>query len=413
MADVSHEGVHFSAQRAKPSHEVAANEPSRSRYPGVPALNASPQVAGVHSEVWMRALGHAIDHSLQSSKTHERSAGPPLFGLFWTRGRRGLRLATAPMSSVSISEFLAQSPELIRAQLPAFLSGYIAPDSDHGEVVQRSIERALESVSSQEWADLLELYGSLGQDYGSQPSHPLARELLLAFVQPLIGEGSDLTGLEHLDAAMAAIHAGRRVLLICNHLSYADTICTYGLLERMGRLDALGRLCTVAGPKVYADPMRRMGIAGGHSISVAQSSRLATNEVVLSPRESVKIARRCFNDAASEMDQGQLVLLYPEGTRSRTGHQGPFFRGVARWVTIDGVLLLPLGQWGGETIDRLSDDWMRPGVVCGRFGPLLDTRALVGEQGMSREAVLEACHEAVAALLPPNYGPVAEAPRLV
>jgi len=317
------------------------------------------------------------------------------------------------MSSTTIQQFLSQPRESIRGQLPRFLSGYIAPDSGGCEAVERSIRGALETVSDAEWLSLLSLFASLGQDYGSQPHHLLARELLLSFVQPLIGEGSGLEGLEHLDAAMDAIEAGLRVMLICNHLSYADTICTYGLLQRAGRNTAVDRLCTVAGPKVYADPMRRMGIAGGHSIRVAQSSRLMTNEVDLSPREIVRIARRCFEDAVCEMDGGQLVLLYPEGTRSRTGHLGPFFRGVARWVTLDDVLLLPLGQWGGESIDRLDDDWMRPGFVQGCFGPLLDTRVLVGERALSRDEVLEAAHDAVATLLPPEYGPQSGAPKLV
>jgi len=312
-----------------------------------------------------------------------------------------------------MKEFLALPSEAIRAQLPRFLGSYIAPESGGRGAVERSIEEAVGSFSDVEWSELFSLYVGLGKDYGSQPSNPLALQLMVHFARPLIREGSGLDGLEHLDAASDAIAQGRRVMLLCNHLSYADTVCTYGLLDLAGRSAVLGALCTVAGPKVYADPMRRMGIAGGHSIRVAQSSRLLTNEAGLSPREIVRIAHRCFDDAAREMDAGQLVMLYPEGTRSRTGRLGPFFRGVARWVTIDGVMLLPLGMWGTETIDLLEDDWMRPGVVRGRFGPLLDSRVLVEKRGLTREGVLEVAHDAVAALLPQEYGPDSDVPKLV
>jgi 1-acyl-sn-glycerol-3-phosphate acyltransferase len=201
-------------------------------------------------------------------------------------------------------------------------------------------------------------------------------------------------------------------MLICNHLGYADTICTRGLIQRADRAGVMERLCPVAGPKVYLDPLRRMGVASSPSIRVAQSSQLASNAAELSPREVALIARRCLDDAGNEMDQGRIILLYPEGTRSRSGHMGPFLRAVARWLTIEGVLLLPLGQWGSEVIDRVGDDYIRSGTVHCRFGPLLDSRALT-DSGLSRIEVAAAAHEAVAALLPESYRPNPESDRVV
>jgi 1-acyl-sn-glycerol-3-phosphate acyltransferase len=299
----------------------------------------------------------------------------------------------------------------IRAGLAAFLGEYVAPACGRRGAVEESVDRVSMAASQDDWVSLLKMFKTLAGDFGPQPGHRLASDLLLAFVAPLLNPDSSLDGLEHLDRALAASDSGQRVMLICNHLSYADTICTRGLLQRADRGELMGRLCPVAGPKVYLDPIRRMGVASSPSIRVAQSSQLASNVAEFSPREVALIARQCLADAGLQMDQRRIVLLYPEGTRSRSGHMGPFLKAVARWLTIDGVLLLPMGQWGGEVVDRVEDDYIRPGTVHGRFGPLLDSKALE-EQGLRRTEVAARAHEAVAALLPEAYAPDPDAPRL-
>jgi 1-acyl-sn-glycerol-3-phosphate acyltransferase len=103
------------------------------------------------------------------------------------------------------------------------------------------------------------------------------------------------------------------------------------------------------------------------------------------------------------MDRGRLVLLYPEGTRSRSGRLQPFLRATARWLSIDGLLLVPVVVWGGEKLYGLEDDRMRPATAHGRIGPPLDTRDLVGARGMGRDEVLAAAHAALQALLPEEY----------
>jgi len=314
--------------------------------------------------------------------------------------------------SEKLVAFLSQSLEESRLGLAPFLGDYVGPDCERREAVEASVARTTAATSDAEWAELLSMFENLAQDFGPQPGHKLASDLLLAFVGPLLNSNSTLSGIEYLDEAMRASDSGRRVMLICNHLGYADTICTRGLLKRADRGGVMERLCPVAGPKVYLDPIRRMGVASSPSIRVAQSSQLASNAAELSPREVALIARRCLEDAGNEMDHGRIVLLYPEGTRSRSGHMGPFLRAVARWLTIDGVLLLPLGQWGSEVIDRVEDDYIRSGTVHCRFGPVLDSRALT-ESGLSRIEVAARAHEAVAKLLPESYRPHPESERVV
>jgi len=313
------------------------------------------------------------------------------------------------MTSQRLEAFLSLSQREIRAGLATFLGDYVGPGCGRRAAVEESVNRLSMGASEGDWRSLLQMFEALAGDFGPQPGHKLASDLLLAFVGPLLEQDSTLDGLEYLDQALAASDSGQRVMLICNHLSYADTICTRGLLQRSHRDEVMARLCPVAGPKVYLDPLRRMGVASSPSIRVAQSSQLASNAAEFSPREVALIARQCLADAGAQMDQGRIVLLYPEGTRSRSGHMGPFLKAVARWLTIDGVLLLPLGQWGGEVVDRVEDDYIRPGTVHARFGPLLDSKALE-EQGLRRTDVAARAHEAVAALLPEAYAPDPDAP---
>jgi len=316
------------------------------------------------------------------------------------------------MSGEDHSTFLSRPQAEIQAGLGAFLGQYVGPECDRRGDVEESVNRVSSSASDQDWASLLDMFGGLAKEFGPQPGHSLASDLLLAFVAPLLKPDCSLSGIEHLDEAIAASDSGRRLMLICNHLSYADTICTRGLLQGADRGHVLRRLCPVAGPKVYLDPLRRMGVASSPSIRDAQSSQLASNAAEFSPREVALIARRCLEDAGREMDHGRIILLYPEGTRSRSGQMGPFLKAVARWLTIDGVLLLPLGQWGGEVVDRVEDDYIRPGTVHGCFGPMLDS-AVLAAQGLNRTEVAAVAHEAVGKLLPEKYQPDPTLPRLV
>ena len=156
--------------------------------------------------------------------------------------------------------------------------------------------------------------------------------------------------------------------------------------------------------------MRRLAVAGIHSIKVGQSSRLSTNEVELSPREVMRISRAAMTRAEELMDEGHLVLIYPEGTRSRTGHLEPFLRATNRWLSLKDVVLVPLAIWGSENLYVLDSDQMRASACHASFGPLLDTRELRKEQGMDRDGILGAAHGALAQLLPEDYRPLPESP---
>lgn len=286
--------------------------------------------------------------------------------------------------------FLSQPRDVLIEPLCTLLQGYVHPDGDTPAQVHKRLAAVLRATSDEDWADYLAYLATLGADWGRNDAHAVGRKMTDALLQPLLDEESRLEGVQHLDAALAT---GRRVLLVGNHLSYVDPTAVWALLGREGRQDLGDRLTAVAGPKVYeGEPMRLMGASANHTIKVAQSSEVTDSN--LSPREMVRLARASMRLASDLMEQGRVVLIYPEGTRSRTGALGPFLKAVGRWLTMDGVLLVPLGLTGTDRIYTLEDDRLRRTTVRARFGPKLDPM----EYG--RNGVVAAAREAVRALLP-------------
>jgi 1-acyl-sn-glycerol-3-phosphate acyltransferase len=309
------------------------------------------------------------------------------------------------LHTVSVAEFIALPVQKIIDALPRFLASYVIPDPDVQQAVIAEIAQLQTTAPRAEWEALVAHLKTLGEDYGFYHRDALAEKVAEGYMIPLLEDSSTIAGLEFLDQAVALADSGRRVMIVGNHLSYADTMALRSLLSRRGRHDAVSRLTAVAGPKVYAEPMRRLAVAGIHSIKVAQSSTLSTNEQEpMSPRELVRISRSCMRQAEESMDVGRFVLIYPEGTRSRDTRLQPFVRATNRWLTLPDVVLLPIALWGTEALYLLDSDQMRPAECHAEVGAPIDTAALKAG-GAGRDEIMQVAHAAIAAMLPAEYQP--------
>ena len=314
------------------------------------------------------------------------------------------------LHTMSVAQFLGLSLDRIIDGLPRFLASYVIPDPEVQKGVIDAISPLQTGSSREEWAALVEHMQTLGESYGFYARDALAEKIAEGYMVPLLEASSTISGVENLDRAVELADSGRRVMIVGNHLSYADTMSLRSMLSRRGRYDAVSRITAVAGPKVYAEPMRRLAVAGIHSIKVAQSSTLSTNEQeAMTPRELVRISKMCMKAAEESMDAGRFVLIYPEGTRSRTARLQSFVRGTNRWLTLPDVVLMPIALWGSEGLYLIDSDHMRPAECHAAVGPLIDTREL-RDRGEGRDDIMRAAHEGIAALLPERYKPLAGTP---
>lgn len=191
-----------------------------------------------------------------------------------------------------------------------------------------------------------------------------------------------------------------RKLVVCNHLSYTDTQVTDSVLALTNRTAFADRLVAIAGPKVYTEPWRRMAAIALNTRKTAQSSVVASEQDALSPRELAVIAIDTLRDCERLMDEGFVVLLYPEGRRSRDGRMQPFLRAAARYLALTGVTVLPIAQTGGETLFPMDAPRMFRGAVR-----IACAESFAAADFPGKTAALEEAFRRLAAELPEQYQP--------
>jgi 1-acyl-sn-glycerol-3-phosphate acyltransferase len=128
---------------------------------------------------------------------------------------------------------------------------------------------------------------------------------------------------------------------------------------------------------------------------------VASGEAVLSTRDVARAARSALEAAHERLAAGDALLLFGEGTRSRTGAMQPMLAGVARYLDMPGTSILPIGLTGSEKLFPIGEAGIRPARVTMRIGPPLESERVLSNRG--RRAAMNAIGRAIAALLPPAY----------
>ncbi len=118
-------------------------------------------------------------------------------------------------------------------------------------------------------------------------------------------------------------------------------------------------------------------------------------------REDGSKARQAFAAASAHLAAGTSILLFPEGTRSRTGRLGELQRGGFLLAIRHGLRIVPVGLRGTRQIQPRGRWDIRPGPVEVRFGDPIDP-AEYGVRGMNRLISELECRVEELAGLPPR-----------
>ena len=297
-------------------------------------------------------------------------------------------------------------PDLHRARLVEAILAFL-PRQDL--LSSADIRTALEDEIDRAGPDaVLALKTRLSADHGWDyyPPDPLARAIHHRLADRFLTADSEVVGVERLNAL-----GGVPVVIVANHLSYADANVIEVLLQRSGGTALADRLTALAGPKVFTSRERRFSSLCFGTIKVPQSSDVSSEEAVLNPREVARAARRAIEVARARLAAGDALLLFGEGTRSRTAAMQPMLPAVARYLDVPGTWVVPVGLAGPETLFSVEDSTLRPARVVMRIGHPIRAADLHARAGGHRRAIMDALGHAIAELVPPPYQGVYRGPR--
>jgi 1-acyl-sn-glycerol-3-phosphate acyltransferase len=273
-------------------------------------------------------------------------------------------------------------------------------DRDPGTLrgIRESVTRELDAAGPQALAALGQRLATAGAGWTYNPPDPLARRLHHVIADRLLQPDSALVGIEHVRAC-----EGRPVVIVANHLSYSDANLLEILLQRSGGAAMADRLTVIAGPKVYSRVKRRFSSLCFGTIKTPQSSARSSDEAVMNPRDVARAARRCIEIAHERLARGEALLVFVEGSRSRTTGMQQTLAAATRYFDGTDACLLPVGIVGTETLFPIDADTVHPVRIVVRAGPPIDAAALRARCAGNRREMMDAIGRAIADLLPPEY----------
>ena len=286
-----------------------------------------------------------------------------------------------------------------REQLVAAITAFLANQDPAALAAMRSAVTAeIDSAPNGAILSLARRLATAGEDWNYYESDPLARRLHHVLADHILKPGSALRGIDQVHAVV-----GKPVVMFANHLSYADANLVEVLLHRAGGDELAHRMTVIAGPKVYSSLKRRFSSLCFATIKTPQSSGVASEDAVMNPREVVRAARRSIDIAQDRLRQGDALLVFAEGTRSRNKGLQQMLSGVSRYLDADRAWILPVGITGTEELFPVGDDTLHPVEAIACVGEPIDADRLKELAHGDRRIMMDAVGLAIADLLPDDY----------
>ena len=287
------------------------------------------------------------------------------------------------------------SPSCLISTIETFLAGQDLPAVD---AIHLSLENEIAAAGPAAVSRLLDRLSDGDSAWTYYPPDPLARRMHQVLAAKLLHPDCTLSGTAKLQAVR-----GEPVVLFSNHLSYADANLVEILVKRSPASELAGRLTAIAGPKVYTNRRRHFSSLCFGTIRTPQSHVLSTGAATMNARDVARAARQSIAAAHERLAQGDALLVFGEGTRSRQATLQRMLAASARYLEAGDAWVLPVGITGTEELFPIGEPGLHPvraAVTIGR--PLRGSDLLQASQG-NRQLLMDVVGVAVSELLPESY----------
>jgi 1-acyl-sn-glycerol-3-phosphate acyltransferase len=264
--------------------------------------------------------------------------------------------------------------------------------------VRAHLERSLGDVGAPELGRLFERLAGAGSDWGYHEPDQLARRLNHALAELVLEPGSELAGSERLERARSG-----SVTFLANHLSFSDANLFECLLHHGGYEDVARRLTVLAGPKVYSEAFRRFSSLCFGSIKTPQSTSRASGEAVMTRREVARLAADTIALVEERRRLGDHLIVFVEGTRSRTAEMAPALPAVSRYLDGPDVTIVPIGISGSERLVPIGEEHLHRTRVRVEVGEPIAAAGLREQCGGKRGLMMDVVGVLIARRLPEAY----------
>ncbi len=267
-----------------------------------------------------------------------------------------------------------------------------------GEALASLVWVALADYDDTDLQRFVERSANTGSDWGYHPPDPVARRISREMMRQVLQPGSSIENADALEVARSQVS-----VLLGNHLSFVDVNVLDYLMAESGYSDVAERVTALVGPKVFALPIRRIASLCFGTIKLAQSSSRASGEAVMRPRDVAKLAHGTIAAARERQTLGEHLLVFPEGSRSRSGGLERCLAGVARYLEAGDAMVIPWGHAGAERLVPLGEDHVHPTSVRIRIGAPIAASRLLEACSRKRQLVVDVIGFLIAEQVPGPY----------
>lgn len=264
--------------------------------------------------------------------------------------------------------------------------------------IRASLEQTIDEAGPDGLQALGQRLSHAGTDWSYYPRDPLARRIHHVLAGRVLQQAPEVRGTANLIAT-----AGKPLVIFANHLSYSDANAIEVLLQLAGVRALADRLTVIAGPKVYSNLNRRFSSLCFGTIKIPQSSTRSSGEALMDPREAARAARRSIQIALGRLGLGEALLIFPEGSRSRSGQMQRLLAGVARYLDAPDVWVVPMGLTGTERLFPIGEETLNPVPLTLTIGRPVPASVFRERHEGDRQRIMDDIGLAIARLLPPLY----------